>query len=108
MFLGTSVRENIQNFSFMTEKQKKSGLSPVGRGKKVNKGKFYKMVGILQLVYGTAAHEMAFTRKNSDLLATPPWTHFCWKRVTSGDILGTSIDICLGREKIMNDTSSDK
>jgi hypothetical protein len=47
-------------------------------------------------------------QKKSDLLATPPWTHFCWKRVTNGDILGTSIDICLGREKIINGTSSDK
>jgi hypothetical protein len=47
-------------------------------------------------------------KKNSDLLTTPPWTHFCWKRVTSGDILGTSIDICLGRDKIINDTSSAK
>ena len=36
---------------------------------------------------------VAFATENSNLCFT--WTHLCWKSPTRGDILGTSIAICL-------------
>jgi hypothetical protein len=61
------------------------------------------MVGILQMVYGTTGHEMAFTRKKPSLDTL---------LLEEGHQWGHPWDIYrylpIGREKIINDTSSDK
>ncbi len=66
-------------------------------------------VGILQLVYGTAGHEMAFTRKKLRSVSNPSLDTLL---LEEGDQWGHPWDIYRylpGEGKIIiNDTSSDK